>query len=80
MTREELAAIPLKYVYGMSMETGAIRVHATEDGRIKRIVRTPKNSNGWGLGTITYALEGSYKEYKTVQELLDAINEAEVSK
>lgn len=80
MTREELAKIPLNFVLHTLHENYGVMVHATEDGRIKRIVRTPKTSNGWGSGTITYALKGSDKEYETVQKLLDALNELEASK
>lgn len=80
MTREELAAMPLKYVYGMASETESIRVHATEDGKIERIVRTPKRRGQWGDGVVTYGIKGQKKEYKTVQELLNALNELETCK
>lgn len=80
MTREELAKLPLRYVFGSHGEREAVRIHATEDGRIKRILRTPKHSHGWGTSVVTFAIEGSDKEYKTVAELLDALNSDEAAK
>lgn len=77
MTKEELAKMPLNYVYGMSGETGAIRVHQTEDGKIQRIVRTQKIDGRPGNGVVTYGIAGQKKEYPTVQSLLDALNELE---
>ena len=76
MTLEELAATPLKYTFGYSAEGHAMRQYQSEDGLIAKQVYTPrsKKTGKWGSGRATFMLTDTKEEFKTAQELLDAIN------
>jgi hypothetical protein len=75
MTFEELAAIPLKYTFGYSADSHALRQYQSEDGLIAKQVYTPrsKKTGKWGSGRATFMLTDTKEEFSTVQELLDAI-------
>mgnify|MGYP001221651122 CR=1 FL=1 len=76
MTLEELAAMPLKYTFGYSADSHALRQYQSEDGLIAKQVYTPRkiSTGEWGKGKATFMLTDTREEFDTVQELLDAIN------
>lgn len=81
MTLEELRAIPLKYTFGYSADTYAIRQYMSEDGLICKQVHTPRDPKTglWGAGEIAYMLVPTKQEFETIGELLDAINAREAA-
>lgn len=76
MTLEELKAIPLQYTFGYSANSHALRQYISDDNKITKQVYTPRNkkTGEWGKGETTYKLLATGEEFKTVTELLAAIN------
>ena len=79
MTLEELRAIPLKYTFGYSAETHAVRQYMDDGRKICKQVYTPRDPKTglWGNGEIAYMLMSTGQEFDTVEELLEAINARE---
>ena len=76
MTLEELKQIPLRYTFGYSAETHALRQYISDDNRIAKQVYTPRNkkTGEWGDGQTTYKLIETGEEFDTIHGLLAAIN------
>ena len=76
MTREELAAIPLKYTFGYSAEDHGLRQYVNEEHQIaKQVVTKRKISTGeWGKGNATFKLLDTGEEFETIDGLLAGIN------
>lgn len=76
MTLEELKAIPLQYTFGYSAEGHGLRQYISGDNKIAKQVYTPRNkkTGEWGKGETTFKLLATSEEFKTVAELLAAIN------
>ena len=76
MTREELAAIPLKYTFGYSAEDHGLRQYVNEEHQIaKQVVTKRKISTGeWGKGKATFKLLDTGEEFETIEGLLAGIN------
>lgn len=81
MTEQELSQIPFRMVSHMAMETEHICVYESQNLFYKILIykNTEKKKNGeFGKSCTHYVLNG--KEYKTKQELLDAINNTNYGK
>jgi hypothetical protein len=76
MTREELAAIPLKYTFGYSAEDHGLRQYINEEHQIAKQVRTPRNkkTGEWGTGKASFKLLDTKEEFDTIDGLLAGIN------
>ena len=76
MTLEELKAIPLKYTFGYSADSHALRQFVNEEHGIAKCVYTPRNEKTceWGKGETTFKLLATGEEFTTVADLLAAIN------
>ena len=76
MTLEELKAIPLQYTFGYSAENHGIRLYVNEKHGIAKRVYTPRkiSTGEWGKGETTFKLLKTGEEFKTVADLLAAIN------
>jgi len=76
MTREELAAIPLKYTFGYSAEDHGLRQYINEEHRIAKQVYTPRkiSTGEWGKGKATFKLLDTGEEFETIDSLLAGIN------
>lgn len=85
MTLEELKQIPLRYTFGYSADTHAVRQYISDDNRIVKQVYTPRNkkTGEWGKGEATYKLlndslvAGPAREFDNLEALLAAINAQE---
>lgn len=79
MTREELAAIPLKYTFGYSAEDHGLRQYVNEEHQIaKQVVTKRKIGTGeWGKGKATFKLLDTGEEFDTIEGLLAGINARE---
>ena len=79
MTREELAAIPMKYTFGYSAEDHGLRQYVNEEHQIaKQVVTKRKISTGeWGNGKATFKLLDTGEEFDTIDGLLAGINARE---
>ena len=81
MTEQELSQIPFRMVSHLAMETEHICVYESKNPlyNIKMCKHTTIRKNGdFGKSYTHYVLNG--KEYKTKQELLDAINNTDYGK
>ena len=81
MTEQELSQIPFRMVSHLAMETEHICVYESKNPlyNIKMCKHTTIRKNGeFGKSCTHYVLNG--KEYKTKQELLDAINNTDYGK
>jgi hypothetical protein len=76
MTREELAAITLKYTFGYSAEDHGLRQYVNEEHQIAKQVYTPRNPNTlvWGNGKASFKLLDTGEEFETIDGLLAGIN------
>jgi hypothetical protein len=81
MTLEEFRNIPLRYTFGYSADTHALRQYQSADRLICKQVHTPRDPETglWGNGQITYMLVPTKQEFDTVEELLEAINAREAA-
>jgi hypothetical protein len=79
MTREELAAIPLKYTFGYSAEDHGLRQYVNEEHQIAKQVYTPRNPKTlvWGNGKASFKLLDTGEEFETIDGLLAGINARE---
>ena len=79
MTREELAAIPLKYTFGYSAEDHGLRQYISDDNQLAKQVYTPRNkkTGEWGKGKTTFKLLDTGEEFDTIDGLLAGINARE---
>ena len=79
MTREELAAIPLKYTFGYSAEDHGLRQYISDDNQLAKQVHTPRNkkTGEWGKGKTTFKLLDTGEEFDTIDGLLAGINARE---
>ena len=81
MTEQELSQIPFRMVSHLAMETEHICVYESQNPLYKiRVCKHTKIKKNGELGKsyTHYVLNG--KEYKTKQELLDAINNTDYGK
>lgn len=81
MTEQELSQIPFRMVSHLAMETEHICVYKSQNPFYKILIykNTERKKNGeFGKSCTHYVLNG--KEYKTRQELLDAINNTDYDK
>ena len=81
MTEQELSQIPFRMVSHLAMETEHCIVYESKNPlyKIRIYKNTEKKKNGeFGKSYTHYVLNG--KEYKTRQELLDAINNTDYGK
>ena len=80
MTEKELSQIPFRMVSHLAMETEHICVYKSQNPLYKIFIykNTKKNNGEFGKSYTHYVLNG--KEYKTKQELLDAINNTDYGK
>ena len=81
MTEQELSQIPFRMVSHLAMETEHICVYESQTPfyKIRVCKHTKIKKNGeLGKSYTLYVLNG--KEYKTKQELLDAINNTDYGK
>ena len=76
MTREELAAIPLKYTFGYSAEDHGLRQYGNEEHQLAKQVYTPRkiSTGEWGKGKTTFKLLDTGEEFETIDGLLAGIN------
>jgi len=81
MTKEELAAIPLQYTFGYSVESYALRQYISDDNLIAKQVYTPRNkkTGEWGKGKTTFKLLDTGEEFDTIDGLLAGINAREIT-
>ncbi|CAB5224405.1 hypothetical protein UFOVP393_70 [uncultured Caudovirales phage] len=79
MTLEELKQIPLRYTFGYSADTHAVRQYENTKHGIAKQVITPrsKKTGKWGTGKATYMLLATKEEFTTIDGLLAAINTQE---
>ena len=81
MTEQELSQIPFRMVSHLAMETEHICVYKSQNPLYKILIykNTKRKKNGeFGKSYTHYVLNG--KEYKTKQELLEAINNTDYGK
>lgn len=62
--------------FHLNCEDRGILVHRCEGLKCTRHVVTPKTNGHWGLGVVTYTVDGCDDELKTVDELIGAIKKA----
>jgi hypothetical protein len=76
MTKEELAAIPLKYTFGYSAEDHGLRQYVNEEHQLAKQVYTPRNkkTGEWGTGKASFKLLDTKEEFDTIDGLLAGIN------
>ena len=76
MTLEELKALPFIYNFGYTAEDHGLRRYVNEEHGIAKQLYTPRkiSTGEWGNGETTFKLLKTGEEFKTVNELLAAIN------
>lgn len=81
MTLEELKAVPLKYTFGYSADTHAVRQYINEEHGICKHVHTKRNpkTGEWGMGKAAFMLIKTLEEFDSLEGLLEAINRKETA-